>query len=191
MSEKVSSKYSHRLNPIVSCECGCGKEFKQFDSKYRKRSRIVGHQRVGRKNSDYQKEVVSRIMTGPNNHQWNPNRKLVGRFGQNFSKKQIKTLRKDECIWCYGKRNLALDHIIPVFIGGTNINSNAQTLCMKCNNVKRDIDYRIYGKQKRPNSVNAEMPIPNQAVLVVRTEGVETKRPPSEKSEDIVQTVNS
>lgn len=183
MSERMK-KICYRLNPTIACSCGCGREFKQFDSRYRKRTYIPNHQRIGKTNSEYQKKRVRECMLGPNNHRWISDRNRVGRHGQDFLKSQIKKLRKEFCEWCGCKDNLHLDHIIPVFAGGTNSELNAQTLCRKCNNLKRDIDYKTYGKQMRSNSVNEEILIPSQALV---SEGVETKRPPSEKSEDIVQ----
>lgn len=35
-----------RENPMINCECGCGNQFLQYDSSWRKRSFISGHNRV-------------------------------------------------------------------------------------------------------------------------------------------------
>lgn len=38
-----------------------------------------------------------------------------------------------KCAWCGGAERLNLDHIIPIFDGGINERTNAQTLCHPCN----------------------------------------------------------
>jgi len=49
-----------------------------------------------------------------------------------------------ECLSCYTKDNLSLDHIIPVSMGGPNTLDNLQTLCSRCNSKKgvSIIDFR-------------------------------------------------
>lgn len=42
------------------------------------------------------------------------------------------------CAFCGSTTALQLDHIIPRFMGGRNIRSNAQTLCEPCNHWKHD-----------------------------------------------------
>lgn len=48
------------------------------------------------------------------------------------------------CLVC-GSKEILLDHIIPLFLGGTNDKSNLQSLCYDCNTKKRlqSIDYRF------------------------------------------------
>jgi hypothetical protein len=50
-----------------------------------------------------------------------------------FTRVQRKEWKEDRCKWCGSTSKLTLDHIIPVFDGGTNVRTNAQTLCHKCN----------------------------------------------------------
>jgi len=40
------------------------------------------------------------------------------------------------CRQCGSSDNLTLDHIIPVYRGGTDEDSNLQTLCLSCNSGK-------------------------------------------------------
>lgn len=49
-----------------------------------------------------------------------------------------------ECLRCWVKDNLTIDHIIPLSKGGTNRMGNMQTLCMGCNSDKGNniVDYR-------------------------------------------------
>lgn len=50
-----------------------------------------------------------------------------------FSPLQRKEWMNTLCAYCGIGKNLELDHIIPVFDGGTNVKSNSQTLCRGCN----------------------------------------------------------
>jgi len=134
-------------NYIINCACGCGTEFYKFDSKNRPRKYVHGHHIKNVSRTEEWKNKMSTNMTGDKNNNWNPNRELVGRRGQNFGRKQRLRLLKSCCNECGSTEKLVLDHIIPVFAGGTNIDENAQTLCQKCNNIKRDIDYKHYDKK--------------------------------------------
>jgi hypothetical protein len=40
------------------------------------------------------------------------------------------------CLACGSKADLTVDHIVPVIHGGTNVDSNLQTLCRPCNSAK-------------------------------------------------------
>jgi hypothetical protein len=51
---------------MTMCECGCQTVMNRYDSRNRPRKRVLGHQMVGRKQTDYQKERL----TGPNNPHW-------------------------------------------------------------------------------------------------------------------------
>lgn len=50
-----------------------------------------------------------------------------------FSNLHKKEWISDACFWCASVEDLVLDHVLPVMCGGTNVQSNAQTLCQKCN----------------------------------------------------------
>ena len=41
-----------------------------------------------------------------------------------------------KCAICGSKKNLTIDHIIPVLLGGTNDDDNLQVLCRSCNSSK-------------------------------------------------------
>ena len=40
------------------------------------------------------------------------------------------------CTVCGSRKNVYIDHIVPVAKGGTNDRSNLQPLCRRCNNTK-------------------------------------------------------
>lgn len=50
------------------------------------------------------------------------------------------------CQYVFLKKELNLDHIIPLALGGSNDLSNLQTLCRQCNNKKK---HRIDPRFKR------------------------------------------
>ena len=50
-----------------------------------------------------------------------------------FSPLQRREWKDPACAYCGTSKNLELDHIIPIFDGGTNVKSNCQTLCRGCN----------------------------------------------------------
>lgn len=37
------------------------------------------------------------------------------------------------CLCCGSDKSLTLDHIIPIYLGGTDLDENLQTLCFSCN----------------------------------------------------------
>lgn len=49
-----------------------------------------------------------------------------------------KTLRKMQpyCSICKTTKDLTVDHIIPLSVGGSTVESNLQVLCRKCNSSK-------------------------------------------------------
>jgi 5-methylcytosine-specific restriction endonuclease McrA len=51
------------------------------------------------------------------------------------------------CLACGKKKNLTVDHIVPLAAGGTNWPDNLQGLCKSCNSRKgtKTIDYRPKG----------------------------------------------
>ena len=66
-----------------------------------------------------------------------------------FSEMQCREWKDTMCAYCGHQENLELDHIIPLFDGGTNIKENAQTLCRGCNLWKiRNVDIPRYHAAK-------------------------------------------
>ena len=58
-----------------------------------------------------------------------------------FSETQRREWIDTMCAYCGSKEYLELDHIVPLFDGGTNIKENSQTLCRGCNIWKiRNVD---------------------------------------------------
>ena len=81
----------------------------------------------------------------------------------------------DSCRWCGSKDKLQLDHIIPVSAGGDSEDSNAQTLCVKCNNKKRvNIDRELQEKW-RENGEHLKRDNTVPSWMRKRLEGVETR----------------
>lgn len=58
------------------------------------------------------------------------------RYRNHFTKRDKREWKESECRFCKSTENLTLDHIIPIFMGGTRCRENAQTLCMMCNKWK-------------------------------------------------------
>jgi superfamily II DNA or RNA helicase/5-methylcytosine-specific restriction endonuclease McrA len=53
--------------------------------------------------------------------------------------------RDGQCLCCGSRRKLEVDHILPRYFGGSHVESNLQTLCSVCNNLKADergLDFR-------------------------------------------------
>lgn len=55
------------------------------------------------------------------------------RHRKQFSPTQRRHWTSGKCAYCESANYLELDHIIPIFDGGTNVRENAQTLCRGCN----------------------------------------------------------
>lgn len=74
-----------------------------------------------------------------------------GSFRANIKRKAITEAlrtyiheRDKSCLKCGSNKDLTIDHVIPVSMGGTNHHSNLQLLCRKCNSIKGNYpeDYR-------------------------------------------------
>ncbi len=133
-------------NPWIDCGCGCGKKLRKYDSKWRPRKYLPGHSGRGKKQTLEWIRKRALSITGPKHPYWNPNREEVGRVGQNFTPSQRQRLLAKSCKWCGSKSSLVLDHILPIFAGGTNDDANAQTLCRSCNETKKRLDRERYAK---------------------------------------------
>lgn len=55
------------------------------------------------------------------------------RHRKHFSPVQRREWTGTQCAYCGTSEKLELDHIVPIFDGGTNLKSNSQTLCRHCN----------------------------------------------------------
>lgn len=57
----------------------------------------------------------------------------------------VKNLFGNKCLICGNIENITEDHIIPLFVGGTDSIFNIQPLCKSCNSKKhiKIIDYRV------------------------------------------------
>lgn len=53
----------------------------------------------------------------------------------------------NKCLWCGKKKELTVDHVLPIIKGGTGYIENIQPLCRSCNSKKgkRIIDFRPFG----------------------------------------------
>ncbi|MFZ2488419.1 MAG: HNH endonuclease [Anaerolineae bacterium] len=58
-------------------------------------------------------------------------------------RQRIRERDNNKCVICGSGDRLEVDHIIPAAIGGTNEDSNLQTLCMKCNRAKGCTDITL------------------------------------------------
>lgn len=50
-----------------------------------------------------------------------------------FTETQRANWLDKQCLWCDATEDLVLDHVVAVMCGGVNRQSNAQTLCRRCN----------------------------------------------------------
>jgi 5-methylcytosine-specific restriction endonuclease McrA len=52
--------------------------------------------------------------------------------------------KKSRCTYCHSKENLTIDHKHPKSLGGTDKESNLQTLCRTCNEIKSGIPHLTF-----------------------------------------------
>jgi hypothetical protein len=65
---------------------------------------------------------------------WGSTRKTpIGSTKNRFTRQQHREWKDDECARCHSKKQLELDHIIALSLGGRTVRSNIQTLCKTCN----------------------------------------------------------
>lgn len=62
-------------------------------------------------------------------------------------RKHVYELHGSRCLCCGGTEEIALDHVMPLALGGSNDVDNLQPLCRSCNSKKgaRYIDFRGSG----------------------------------------------
>jgi 5-methylcytosine-specific restriction endonuclease McrA len=60
----------------------------------------------------------------------------------------LETRQRGKCACCGKKRNLAVDHIVPLAKGGTNWPNNLQLLCTSCNCAKGAKDPITFMQEK-------------------------------------------
>lgn len=65
-------------------------------------------------------------------------RRARGRFDKKRAKVALRIFARDgyKCVRCGSSEDLTIDHITPLSAGGTDEDTNYQTLCGKCNTVK-------------------------------------------------------
>jgi 5-methylcytosine-specific restriction endonuclease McrA len=69
--------------------------------------------------------------------------------GRDFRKKYF--TQDTVCKCCLSKDKLQVDHIVPIFFGGKNEESNLQFLCKPCHNKKTKEDYWKYSSKIKKN----------------------------------------
>ena len=52
--------------------------------------------------------------------------------------------KKSRCTYCHSTENLTVDHKHPKALGGTDEDSNLQTLCQPCNELKSGIPDKTF-----------------------------------------------
>jgi 5-methylcytosine-specific restriction endonuclease McrA len=80
---------------------------------------------------DQRDKMLSNLPRGEDHHFHKAPELLRHRKG--FTDLQRREWTGQSCCYCGTTENLELDHIIPIFDGGMNIQGNAQTLCRHCN----------------------------------------------------------
>lgn len=129
------------------CEYGCGRTITIWPT-----YRWAGIPKMCR-------ECNARNRTGENHPSWVADRsKVVGGRGGRYFLPRIKqaVLARDghQCRVCKSSRNLAVDHIVPVWEGGPGTLENGQALCVDCHETKTRIDRARYYEHKRQQRTN-------------------------------------
>src|SRR3990172_3862766 len=80
---------------------------------------------------EYRDELLARLPKGPH-HPYYKSPELR-RHRKQFTPRQRREWTGKGCVYCGCTEDLVLDHIVPIFDGGYNLQANAQTLCQPCN----------------------------------------------------------
>lgn len=82
-------------------------------------------------------EYIERIANEP--------RKQANRYiAKTSTRNEVFKLHGKACLCCSTDKNITIDHVIPVFLGGADSIENLQPLCKSCNSKKKTTikDYR-------------------------------------------------
>jgi len=141
-------KENHRLHPW--CKACHGKVLKAIYVKNRAkileqgRAYRLAHPEIfchtARKARNPRHMIVSRAL-------WHRRRARLLAQGGSYTHDEWILLCKmcgNICLRCRERKNLTVDHVVPILLGGTNDISNLQPLCGSCNSHKhaKTIDYR-------------------------------------------------
>jgi hypothetical protein len=132
------------------------------------------------------KEVPSSIQPPPD---WQDSEYLGGGVPESV---RVAVIERDgkRCLRCRSTRDLTVDHIVPRSRGGSNDESNLQTLCRKCNSAKNN---RISAQEQpdvsptlaeQSRASRASSPIPSSLIppsLTVDSKERPTGRAPAKK----------
>lgn len=70
-------------------------------------------------------------------------RRVIYKNSKNWKNLRLKVFERDggKCSICGNESSLTIDHIIPIFEGGTNSLENLRLLCIDCHNKKNKDEY--------------------------------------------------
>jgi 5-methylcytosine-specific restriction endonuclease McrA len=83
--------------------------------------------------SEQRDKMIASLPNGEDNPMYRGN----NRYLREFTPRQKREWTEKSCLWCGTTEDLQLDHIIPVWMQELRIRENAQTLCRRCNIMKR------------------------------------------------------
>lgn len=124
---------------------------------YRKKYKQENRTEIRRKGREYAKEhrkekreydkIYSKENKDKKNAQWHRRRARIKNSNGNISDNEwIELLRKYDstCLCCGSKKDICMDHVIPLAKNGEHNINNIQPLCRSCNSKKgaKVIDYR-------------------------------------------------
>lgn len=91
----------------------------------------------------YQMELVNSEICPTCQHPISIGRVYIRRYRKPIPKRlraEIIEQCDNKCAFCKSTKDLQIDHIIPIFAGGTNTKNNLRVLCRTCNLVVRDFE---------------------------------------------------